>query len=94
MGQHLEHELLDYHCCRLDLRNKLCYLEYFLELIYGKNSPKTKTIFEHVNKTLEDIFQHFKNKTGRERCEKTRGASSCTLSYFDIGHGVDMEHNY
>ena len=75
----------------LDPRNKMCYLEYCLELIYGKNSTKTKTILEHVNKTLDDLFQHFKNKTEREICEKSRSASSSTPSYFDFGHGVDME---
>nr|KAJ0212011.1 hypothetical protein LSAT_V11C400185890 [Lactuca sativa] len=78
----------------LDPRNKMCYLEYCLELIYGKNSTKTKTILERVNKTLEDLFQHFKNKTERERCEKTRSASSSTPSYFDFGHGVDMEDDF
>ncbi|CAI9294056.1 unnamed protein product [Lactuca saligna] len=78
----------------LDPRNKMCYLEYCLELIYGKNSTKTKTILEHVNKTLEDLFQHFKNKTERERCAKTRSASSSTPSYFDFGHGVDMEDDF
>ncbi|CAI9296930.1 unnamed protein product [Lactuca saligna] len=78
----------------LDPRNKMCYLEYCLELIYGKNSTKTKTILEHVNKTLEDLFQHFKNKTERERCEKTRSASSSTPSYFDFEHGVDMEDDF
>nr|KAJ0210082.1 hypothetical protein LSAT_V11C400209780 [Lactuca sativa] len=78
----------------LDPRNKMCYLEYCLELIYGKNSTYTKTILEHLSKTLEDLFQHFKNKTERERCEKTRIASSSTPSHFDIGHGVDMEDDF
>ncbi|KAL6549872.1 hypothetical protein OROMI_020360 [Orobanche minor] len=75
-------------------RNKLCYLEYCLELIYGKNSSKTKNILERVNKILEDLFQHFKNNTARERCEKTQCASSSTRGYFDSGHGVVLEDDF
>ncbi|KAL6555180.1 hypothetical protein OROGR_006438 [Orobanche gracilis] len=78
----------------LDPRNKLCYLEYCLKLIYGKNSPRTKNILERVNKTLEDLFQHFKNNPEGERCEKTGGASSSTPSYFDSRHGVDLENDF
>nr|KAJ0204513.1 hypothetical protein LSAT_V11C500240770 [Lactuca sativa] len=78
----------------LDPCNKLYYLEYCLELIYGKNSSKEKVILNHMNITQEDLFQYFKNKTEREICEKIRGASSSTPSYFDIGHGVDMEDDF
>ena len=79
----------------LDPRNKMCYLEYCLELVYGKNSSKTKTILERVNKTLDELFQHFKTNTEREKSERTRTASSSTpAGYFDIGNGVDMEIDF
>lgn len=57
----------------LDPRNKMCYLEYFLELFYGKYSLQTKNILGHVNKTLMELFEHFKNKTQIKRCEKDKG---------------------
>ena len=34
-------------------------------MIYGMNSPKTKVIFEHVNKKVNVLFDQFKEKMER-----------------------------
>ena len=76
----------------LDPRNKIFYLEYCLELIHGKNYPKTKFVLHCVNKTLEQLFEHFKNNKEKERCDQASDASSATPSYFDTG--LDMEDDF
>lgn len=80
----------------LDPRNKMCYIQYCLEMIYGKNYSKTKEILEHVTKTLEDLFDHFKNKTKREKSEKANSTSSSTYvpSYFGSEDGVNLEDDF
>lgn len=80
----------------LDPRNKICYLEYCLEKIYGLNSPKTKAILERVSKTMEELFDFFKGKLEKENFQKTKGRSSftCAHSFFDSGHGVSLEDNF
>lgn len=80
----------------LDPQNKMCYLVYCLWLIYGKDSLKIKNILEHVNKRLMELFENFKNKSQRERCEKTKDVSSSRqeTGYFDGGDGVDLEDDF
>ncbi|KAL4583337.1 hypothetical protein LXL04_007907 [Taraxacum kok-saghyz] len=47
----------------LDPRNKLAYVSYCIELIYGKGSEKCKEIVGKVSKILDELFNHYKGKS-------------------------------
>lgn len=80
----------------LDPYNKMCYLEYCLEMIYGNTSSKTKEILKRMNDTLEELFEHFKSNIEKERCQKRNDTSTITsthiTSYFE--HEVNLEYDF
>nr|KAJ0190486.1 hypothetical protein LSAT_V11C800442180 [Lactuca sativa] len=55
----------------LDPHNKLGYVTYCIELIYGKGSEKSKKILGLVTKTLEDMFNHYKGKVEKANVQNT-----------------------
>lgn len=80
----------------LDPRNKMCYLEYCLEMIYGNTNPtKTKEILKRVNDTLEELYEHFKSNIEKERCQKrndtSKTASTHIPSYFENGVNLEVD---
>ena len=46
----------------LDSRNKLCYLEYCLGLIYGKHSTKCIEVLERMRKGLDELYNHIRRR--------------------------------
>nr|KAJ0198454.1 hypothetical protein LSAT_V11C700367730 [Lactuca sativa] len=56
----------------LDPHNKLRYVNYCIETIYGKNSEKGKEISGKVKQTLEDLFNHYKSKAEKTNVQNTQ----------------------
>ena len=48
----------------LDPRYKMHYLEFCFARLYGKGSPKTTLMCEKVMKTLQELFDCYKNNNG------------------------------
>ena len=48
----------------LDLRYKMHYLEFCFARLYGKGSPKTILMCEKVIKTLQEMFDYYKDDNG------------------------------
>ncbi|KAJ9551947.1 hypothetical protein OSB04_015992 [Centaurea solstitialis] len=64
-----------YVAVALDPRNKLRYVTFCVEMIYGKGTEKTKQILDKMKKTLEDLFEHYQKKA-KMRKEKRSGGST------------------
>ena len=60
----------------LDPRNKLCYLEYCLGLIYGKHSTKCIEVLDRVRKALDELYNHYKTKIDTSNATHTNASSS------------------
>ena len=65
-----------YVAVALDPRNKLRYVTFCVEMIYGRGSDKTKEILEKVKKTLEDLFEHYRKKAEKTKMSNTHGSST------------------
>jgi len=72
----------------LDPRNKLRYVMYCLETIYGKNSEKGKEILGKLTMTLDDMFSHYKSKA-----EKTKDGvfSENSSTFGDMDLDLELE---
>ncbi|KAJ9565712.1 hypothetical protein OSB04_001678 [Centaurea solstitialis] len=69
----------------LDPRNKLCYLEYCLGLIYGKHSNK-------CNEALDELYNQYKTKIDTSNVTHTN-ASSSSSAFFESSLKVDFRMN-
>lgn len=65
-----------YVAVALDPRNKLRYVVFCIEMIYGKGTSKTKEILGKVKKTLEDLFNHYEKKAEKTKVPNTHDSSS------------------
>ncbi|KAJ9556734.1 hypothetical protein OSB04_011348 [Centaurea solstitialis] len=77
----------------LDPRNKLCYLEYCLGLIYGKDSTKCSEVLDRVRKSLDELYNHYKMKINTSNVTHT-DASSSSSAFFESSLKVDFEDDY
>nr|KAJ0185228.1 hypothetical protein LSAT_V11C900470240 [Lactuca sativa] len=79
----------------LDPHNKLAYVTYCIELIYGKGSQKSKDIVGLVTKTLEDLFNHYKSKSEKMNVQNINdnifGESSSSFGEMDIDLELEFD---
>lgn len=77
----------------LDPRNKLFFLGYCLELIYGNDEEQIKEVIKRVKESLEELYDYFKNDVEKEKYEK-KVTFSCTPSVVNSVGDVDLDDGY
>ncbi|WOH08569.1 hypothetical protein DCAR_0728012 [Daucus carota subsp. sativus] len=55
----------------LDPRYKSSYIEYCFAKIYGRGSSKCFMMCDKVMKTLQELFEHYKNLRGKSDCSSS-----------------------
>ena len=84
-----------YVAVALDPHNKLRYVAFCIEMIYGKGTDKTKKILEKVKKTLEDLFNHYQKKAEKTNMPKVDGSTSCGAMPITFGDAkIDLEREF
>ncbi|KAL7598163.1 hypothetical protein Lser_V15G25053 [Lactuca serriola] len=78
----------------LDPCNKLRYVNYCIETIYGKNSEKGKEISGKANKTIKDVFNHYKSKTEKTNVQNTQDGVFIDKSSSIGEMDVDLEFEF
>ena len=79
----------------LDPRNKLAYVSYCIELIYGKGTGKSKEVVGKVSKTLDELFNHYKGKLEKRNVPNTHdnifGENSSVIGEMDIDLELEFD---
>nr|KAJ0192287.1 hypothetical protein LSAT_V11C800399250 [Lactuca sativa] len=75
----------------LDPRFKLRYISFCIETIYGKNSEKGKQILEKVEKTLQELFNYYKDKLEKKKVQNKQGGVSSDMSSSFGDATIDLE---
>ena len=75
----------------LDPRFKLWYISFCIETIYGKNSEKGKQILEKVEKTLQELFNHYKDKLEKNKVQNKQVGVSSDMSSSFGDTTIDLE---
>ncbi|KAJ0681130.1 putative HAT dimerization domain, ribonuclease H-like superfamily, hAT-like transposase, RNase-H [Helianthus annuus] len=83
--------LLLYVALVLDPRNKMHYLNYFLELLHGEDSKEGKKIEDKVEKALVELFNAYKMKMDKSNEKKDTFSSSSSVDGEKL---VDLEEGY
>nr|KAJ0187181.1 hypothetical protein LSAT_V11C900497080 [Lactuca sativa] len=75
----------------LDPHFKFRYISFCIETIYGKNSEKGKQILDKVQKTLQELFNHYKDKLEKKKVQKKQGGVSSDMSSSFGDTTIDFE---
>ncbi|KAL4579655.1 hypothetical protein LXL04_015811 [Taraxacum kok-saghyz] len=79
----------------LDPRNKLAYVSYCIELIYGKGMEKSKEIVGNASKTLDELFNHYKGKSEKRNVPNTHdnifGENSSVIGEMDMDLELEFD---
>ncbi|KAL4579496.1 hypothetical protein LXL04_015645 [Taraxacum kok-saghyz] len=75
----------------LDPRNKLAYVSYCIELIHGQGTEKNKEMMGKVTKTLDELFNHYKDTIFGEKSSISEMDIDLELEFDKLDDGSEVE---